>query len=262
MNVPAVLLFQQGLRTLASAYAEVRQAQPGETVADFDGFLEAIGRDHGAIALRLRDALPDSEVDLDRLPALELLTRCEDLVDATRHLLEHCMPMSQEQQTYGRYLQTGSWMATVIVLLATLAYFAFRPANIAQNKSVTASSVDLGTHPQAVVDGKNYGSYGFHSATEPNPWLRVDLGREYHLTEVQVFGRHDCCYEQSVPMVLEVSLNGESFNAIATRDQPFEQVEPWVVSAHDVVARFVRLRLLRESVLVLSEVEVYGWTSN
>ena len=71
-------------------------------------------------------------------------------------------------------------------------------------------------------------------------------------------GRGDCCFDQSIPLAIEVSDDGVTYREMARRTSPFSQKEPWVVALPRVAARFVRLRTLRHSVLVVSELEVYG----
>lgn len=71
-------------------------------------------------------------------------------------------------------------------------------------------------------------------------------------------GRADCCYDQSVPLALEASNDGAHFRRVAVRWQPFSQSEPWLIEPPSLAARFVRFHTLRDSVLVLSEVQVFG----
>jgi hypothetical protein len=75
---------------------------------------------------------------------------------------------------------------------------------------------------------------------------------------VNVFGRGDGYYDQSIPLSLEASDDGDTYRAVAQRDTPFSADDPWLIKPIDLVARFIRLRTLRRSYLVLGEVEVYG----
>jgi hypothetical protein len=85
----------------------------------------------------------------------------------------------------------------------------------------------------------------------------VDLGGLLPIHEVRVFGRAECCYDQAIPLAIETSEDGDTYTEIARRTEPFTQYEPWVVSTGPIRARYVRLRTLRHSYLVLSELEVY-----
>jgi F5/8 type C domain len=149
-------------------------------------------------------------------------------------------------------------VAVAGALLLGCARWAFGPPNLALHRPVTASSHAYDTHPEGAVDGIRYGQLGFHSGNESSPWLMVDLGRMTALREVRVLGRPECCYDQSLPLALEGSKDGVTFSEIARRTEPFTQYAPWVVDTEGAQAQFVRLRTLRRSYLVVSELEVYG----
>jgi hypothetical protein len=131
--------------------------------------------------------------------------------------------------------------------------------NVARGKPATSSSRAFGTEPSGAVDGNRYGQLGFHSAEEDGPWLVIDLERRTRLDRISVFGRADCCFEQSLPLVVEASDDGVSFRTIAERAAPFSQYQPWVLRPRTPpIGRFLRLRTKRRSFLVVSEVEVRG----
>jgi hypothetical protein len=93
---------------------------------------------------------------------------------------------------------------------------------------------------------------------EDSPWLSIDLGRAFAITRVKVFGRGDGYYDQSIPLALEVSDDGTTYQQIALRNDPFSEYDPWVVRPSALVTRYLRLRTMRHSYLVLGEVEVNG----
>jgi F5/8 type C domain len=134
-------------------------------------------------------------------------------------------------------------------------------ANLALHGSASASSRAYETSAAGAIDGIRYGQLGFHSEAEASPWFTLDLGQPHRIERVEVYGRGDCCFDQSVPLALEISENGTEFTAIATRQKAFSQYRPWVVRPQPPTARFLRLRTLRQSHLVLGEVEVYGQPS-
>jgi hypothetical protein len=78
------------------------------------------------------------------------------------------------------------------------------------------------------------------------------------LERVEAYGRADCCFDQSVPLAFEVSLDGKKYRRISERTELFTQSNPWVIPGQGEIARFVRFRTLRKTYLVLAEVEVYG----
>jgi hypothetical protein len=262
-DLPAVLLYREGLlmlaRVLIVARGEEAVEVPTDPEATLERFAALIGSERTTLVAALRDSLsvPDG-TSLDRLPREALETRANSLSKLAVQLVALVEPTTRERAWFAQYAPAVSFLLTLVVLLGTAAYFAFLPTNIAKGKPVVASSAGLDTKPEGAVDGRDQGAYGFHSEGEASPWIRVDLGRLYRITEIKIRGRHDCCYAQSVPMVCEVSDDDEQFSVIGTRTEPFEQVEPWSLSPKGIEGRFVRVRSLNPSVLVLSEIEVYG----
>jgi hypothetical protein len=123
---------------------------------------------------------------------------------------------------------------------------------------VTSTFAALGD-PSAVVDGVKDGRFGFHSVEQDPAWLAIDLGGPCAIRRVKVYGRGDCCHDQSIPLALEASDDGVAYTVIAERSKPFSEEEPWIVRLRDPVrARFLRLRTERRTYLVLSEVEAFG----
>ena len=62
--------------------------------------------------------------------------------------------------------------------------------NVAYNKRVTVSS----KHPHHGGSKAVNGLFDDFATTdrERSPWLRIDLGRNYHIHEIEVFARRDC----------------------------------------------------------------------
>jgi hypothetical protein len=149
----------------------------------------------------------------------------------------------------------------VAVVAAVLGWAGFRilsPRNVALHRSASALGVGMfGTTADGVVDGNMISPFGYHSSDMDGPWLAIDLGGSYRIDRVEIFGRGDCCFDQSVPLGLSVSDDGITYRKVADRNEAFSQREPWVVRSVGT-GRHVRLELLRHGVLVLSEVEVFG----
>jgi hypothetical protein len=161
-----------------------------------------------------------------------------------------------------RALASG-WVAPALaagaLLLGVLAWLCWPQQNLARGARVSASSSDFDTNAMGAIDGFRYGQLGFHSGVQRSPWLALDLGGPRVIARVQAYGRGDCCFDQSVPLALEVSDDGVDYRALTTREKPFTQYEPWIFRpSAELVARFVRLRSKGKQPLVLSEVEVYG----
>ena len=62
--------------------------------------------------------------------------------------------------------------------------------NVAYNKKVTLSS----KYPPHKGSNAVNGLFDdlAHTDRERSPWLRIDLGRSYHIHEIEVFARRDC----------------------------------------------------------------------
>ena len=89
------------------------------------------------------------------------------------------------------------------------------------------------------------------------PGSRSILGRAYRISSIKVVPRGDGHLDELVPSVLEVSDNGTEFTEVSRRTDEYSQSKPWSLSAK-TKARFVRVRVLRQAVLALSELEVHG----
>jgi hypothetical protein len=150
----------------------------------------------------------------------------------------------------------------VVVLLASaiaIVSYAVHPQNVALHKLAVSDGALFDTKPAGAVNGRIYEKFGFHSEARDSPWLIVDLGRVYAIDGVRVYGRHDCCFDESVPMAVELSSDAATFNELAMRTEPFDQIDPWYIRPEQPAkARFVRVRSLKKTFLVLAELEVYG----
>lgn len=271
----SLILYRVAVIQLAKCYLVT--LTPKSDPVELDG-LEAL--DEQAVVDRMCAALPEplplrsklallaatvgapAGIGLDRLHQAETRQRAEELDGLSRELAALAEPRSlRERQT----VMTRRWAIvaafTVVPALVFGAYRMAAPANIALRKPVTASGTSFGMKPEGAVDGKRYGTYGFHSELGSNPWFTIDLGAPHDLRHIDVYGRHDCCFEQSVPMIVEASLDNQTFSPIAQREAPLDHAEPWAISVRFVTARYVRVRTARESYLVLTEVEVQGTRS-
>lgn len=195
---------------------------------------------------------------IDRLGAEEASQAAEGLEISLRWLSRLVDARLPRALKVTRVARIAAAVTSAVVLLVSIAVWVSAPSNVALHKATRSSAPAYNTAPEGAVDGEKNGSFGFHSVEEESPWLTINLGRPHTIARVKVFGRGDGYNDQSIPLALEVSDDGASFRKLAERTEPFSEAEPWVVEVTSVVARFVRLRTERHSVLVLSEVEVYG----
>jgi len=197
-------------------------------------------------------------LELHRMPAEEADQMARDLEAATSWLSRRADARSSRDLKMARVTRlaaAGVWAVALVVLLVV---WIVSPKNLAKGKNAASSSTMFGTTPAGAVDGSKSGQYGFHSSQEDSPWLSIDLGRRYAIATLKVYGRGDGYYDQSIPLVLEVADDDASYRPVATRAEPFSADDPWVIRPTGLVARFVRLRTMRRSYLVLGEVEVFG----
>jgi hypothetical protein len=261
--LPALILYREGLSRLAKAHmassGEEREVPDGEVA--LGPFVDSLAARDPAAARALRENLigPSGDApNLDLLRPSELTLRARALSAVTPRLLDSIRPGASERARVRRIV---SWGAIVAILGACLAIFVvtvFRPENIALNKPAKASSYALGTEAKGAVNGRRYENFGYHSEKEESPWLEIDLGGAYELTKARVYARHDCCYDQSIPMVFEVSDDGATYRVIEKRKHAFDAFDPWEISLRHTKARFVRLRRVGKGWLVLAEVELEG----
>ncbi len=206
---------------------------------------------------RLRSLVATDPRELDRLSGPEGGSEVSEFARAVHWLAERLELRTPLSIQLHRASRVGIALAVLAALLSVLVAWAFPPVDLALNKPVRASSHAYNTMPEGAVDGIRYGQLGFHSANDATPWLIVDLERVITVHELKVVGRAECCYDQAIPLAVEVSQDGQAFTEIARRTEPFTQYEPWVVRPGPTRARYIRLRTLRHSYLVLSELEVY-----
>src|SRR5579863_827595 len=143
----------------------------------------------------------------------------------------------------------AEWRAAALgagALVVSLVAWAGAPANLARGRPARASSTSFDTVAGGVVDGEREGRFGYHSREENSPWLEIDLERPTAIGTVKVFGRGDCCFDQSTPLALELSDDGVAYRRVAERKEPFSGQDPWVAPIA-AKARFVRLRTERRS---------------
>lgn len=154
-------------------------------------------------------------------------------------------------------------LAAVVVLVLwgaiALARAKLLPKNIALGKPVHPSS--LAENPpggRELVDGETGASFGFKTREEDSPNVVIDLEGIYWIDTIKVHNRVDGWFDDCLPLVLELSRDGNKWEELARRERHFDANPPWVVQAGGRGARYVRLRVARHSYLALSEVEVYG----
>jgi hypothetical protein len=194
---------------------------------------------------------------LDRIAAEEAARRADALEPTMQWLQKLVDPRSVHDIRVSRVVRITVGALMVVGSLVLFGVWALSAPNIALRKPATASSMDYATTAAGAVDGEKSVRFGFHSHDEDSPWLQVDLGDRFSINLAKVYGRSDCCFDQSIPLIFEVSDDGTQFRQVAQKTDPFKESSPWQFSP-STVARYVRLRVAKHGVLVLSEVELFG----
>jgi hypothetical protein len=154
-------------------------------------------------------------------------------------------------------------LAAVAVLVlwgaVALAKAKLLPKNVALGKPVHPSSLaEAIPNGRELVDGDTGDGYAFKTREEESPNVVIDLEGIYWVDTIKVHNRVDGWFDDCLPLVVEISRDGNKWDEVARRDRHFDANPPWVVEAGGRGARFVRLRVPRHASLALSEVEVYG----
>jgi hypothetical protein len=95
--------------------------------------------------------------------------------------------------------------------------------------------------------------YFFHTNDENSPWLEVDLGKPTSFSAVRVENRRDCCFDRASPLIVEVSSDQTHFHEVARHTTSFSS---WLATFGPTQARYVRLRIPRQTLLHLARVRV------
>ncbi|MCB5943638.1 glycosyltransferase family 2 protein [Acidocella sp. KAb 2-4] len=141
-----------------------------------------------------------------------------------------------------------------------------RPDNISRSKPATQSSHSswsFGPTPEqdaaGAVNGVLDGARHFHTDREDDPWWRVDLGGLATITEIHIHNTTDHTAERFRDFRLEVSIDGEAWAALAEKRDGETLTAPFVWAGPGTAwARYVRVTLLGNNFLHLSQVEVFG----
>jgi hypothetical protein len=262
----AILLYGQANLFLIFAFLASRDSVFDARALDADGALVRFETELKSARIEAPPSFAASSrflsrrdpLELDRLPGADARRAIDDLENSAAWLARLVDPRSPLELKTKRAVRLVVSGAAALAVLVYGVVWAFSTPNVALRRPATSSSQSYDTTPDGAVDGRVYGQLGFHSANEDSPWLAIDLGRPYKISRVRVYGRAECCFDQSVPLALEASDDGVTYRKVDERTESFSQFDPWVAKPRGLVARFVRLRTMRHSFLVTSEVEVYG----
>ena len=215
--------------------------------------------DRGALDASVVAALDAPDEHLDSLDQ-DALTALRGALDAA--VTQHRRGVEVRSLTHIRAARVGrvAGLAVLIVwLLVSLATRLFSPPNLARGKPVSASSRYPGTPDgTGLVDGDTGGTYAIHTNREAEAWVMVDLQGSHPIATVKVYNRGDGWFDEGLPLAVEFSDDGVTWQQVAVRTEHFDQSPPWRVDAAGRSARFVRLRVSGTGIVALGELEVFG----
>jgi len=127
--------------------------------------------------------------------------------------------------------------------------------NLAFHRPVTVSSqfATEGTDHRLLVDGDR-DNLGFHTESNGQQWVVIDLGAVRKFDKVVVYNRSDCCQERAVPLRLEVSKDNQKFTFLR---QWQDVSDKWTAKGLQAEGRYVRLLNTPPNFFHLAEIEIY-----
>jgi hypothetical protein len=242
-TIVSALLWQRAATWAAAAAGAFPDGARGEEVRDL---LERIAGGSESFAfvetlMKAEVARPDAQA-FDITPHLATLkTFSEKLIDE----LERPARAERRKHMVKRWRLVAG-LAAVAALIWVIAGWT-RPPDLVPSARRAASSeyYPCSTSP--------CGDALFHTVLEKNPWVSYDFGAQKELHGIDVRNRMDCCGERAVPLVVETSNDARHWTQQARTDELFVTWSPKLRGR----ARYVRLRVARESYLHLSAVSIH-----
>jgi len=253
----AANLFRQSIHwALLSLLPDGRQLGPAEAwAASAPATLATVSARESERALVER-SMQSTFVDFEEAPAKDQRQTARLLRRAAKRLLA----------TARRPLRRVAWLKLVrltrvlgvlLVCGAPLLFgvrLATRKPDLAHGKPWQTSSAAYECHPKKSECGAVSTDILFHTRQESNPWFEYDFGSPISFSSLAVRNRTDVAPEKAIPLIAEVSDDHEHFREIARQDAPFWV---WKPSFPTQRARYLRLRVPRETMLHLEAIQVY-----
>ncbi|WP_407692720.1 galactose-binding domain-containing protein [Reichenbachiella carrageenanivorans] len=132
-------------------------------------------------------------------------------------------------------------------------------SNLALSGTATQSSTAYAGAASRAIDNDTNGVWEdgsvTHTSPEANPWWEVDLGSEYSIGDINIFGRTDeCCAGRLSDYTLSV-IDG---NGVTTYTENFTTYPEATTNAGDAIGQVIRIQSNTTDVaLSLAEVQVY-----
>ena len=258
-DAAAAELFRQSAYWAARAVAGTQGAGAGEPWSALDARLvdKAVGNERAAEVTRLIET--GDFVETWELPEEQRSLRATELANVAKTLIDELAWQTRARDALWiqRVLRIALLLAVILGAVSGVRWVMDRSEqgrDLAVGKPWRASSAMSGVGCTSPLQECGESTdYFFHSTDENGPWLEIDLGKPTTFTGVRVENRRDCCFDRAVPLVVEVGDSPQQFREVARRTSSFSS---WLASFSPTKARYVRLRVPRQSLLHLSRVRV------
>ncbi len=144
-------------------------------------------------------------------------------------------------------------VAVVVPVAAVIWLWPAKP-DLGKGAPWRVSSIGVECHPEKSDCGGVKTDILFHTRLEQDPWFEYDFGTPVSFSSLAIQNRTDYGPERAVPLVVEVSNDDKSFKEVVRRIDSFTT---WTPSFTPQRARYLRLRVARESILHLESVKVH-----
>lgn len=166
--------------------------------------------------------------------------------------VESRTPTELSGLVYGRFAA----IAIAICVVLWGATSPWRVHDVALGKPVTTSPLLAPPDkPDGIVDGRTRGTFGLQTTRAHAPFVTIDLQRTYRIRRIAIYNRGDGWFDEILPLSLEVSSDGFTFQHVATRTEHFQVWDLKFDAGLD--ARFVRVSKT-DGYIALNEIEVYA----
>ncbi|HEX2672260.1 MAG TPA: discoidin domain-containing protein [Polyangiaceae bacterium] len=250
----AANLFRQAIYwALLAQRAHATPIRPEQLWSETDrSVLQSIAGNDGEYAyftVAMRSSfieLAEGTEEAQRSGAVRLRRAARRLVDDAQRVLSRL-----EWAKLKRALRVG-----LALLIPAIALYLLWPAKVDLAKGATfrVSSVGAECHPEKSECGGVKTDVLFHTQLEKNPWFEYDFGAPTSFSSLTIQNRTDCCPERAVPLAVEVSNDDKTFKEVVRRDSTFVIWKPSFATQR---ARYLRLRILRDSMLHLEAIKVH-----
>jgi hypothetical protein len=259
--VAALLLEREALPLYVEALRLVRAAPDAEPAEAPAGALEALAGEPGLPppSAELRELLAATDATaLDRMPHERAVALLREAAALAHELDARIDVRSPRRIRLSRVVRVAIVAVALLGAVLVPVLRAGAPKNVARGVHVKASSRYPGTpRPDGVVDGETGGSYGVHTRVESAPWVSLDFGRVRPLSRVKIYNRGDGYFDDALPLSLELSNDGKSWQEVGRRETPFSQSSPWTVELGRRSTRFLRVSRASPGYIALSEIEAF-----